>query len=172
MKPALLVIDVQNHFLPWMAEENRRIAPFMINIGLDIFHAKGLPVFCIQHTEPMIGPATDSEGFAFDPAIRIAPGDPRVVKNFPNAFKNTPLERLLREKDCDTVFLCGLSSTGCVLATYFGAKNLDFKAFMLRDALLSPNAAHTTCIQDICDSVNLHVLQTMLEAVGAPAQAV
>lgn len=172
MKPALLVIDVQNHFVPYMAEENRRLAPLMINIGIGMFRAKGLPVFCIQHTDPFVGPPPDSEGFTFDPAIRIASGDTRVVKNFNNAFRKTPLERLLREAGCDTVFLCGLSATGCVLATYFGAKDLDFKAFLLRDALLDPNAANNTCIQNICDSVNLNVMMTMLETVGAPTQAV
>jgi nicotinamidase-related amidase len=167
LKPALLVIDVQNQFLPLMAEDHRRVAPYLINATIDLFRAKGLPIYCVHHTDPVYGPAPDSDGFAFDPAIRIAPGDTKVVKTFPNAFKNTPLERLLRDADVDTVFLCGLSATGCVLATYFGAKNLDLKAFMVRDALLGPNAAHTQCVQDICDSANFFVVQTMLESVTA-----
>ncbi|MBM4117652.1 hypothetical protein FJ251_07875 [bacterium] len=31
MQPALLVIDVQNAFLPYMAEQDKRIAPLTVN---------------------------------------------------------------------------------------------------------------------------------------------
>ncbi len=168
MKPALLVIDVQNAFLPYMSDGDRKIAFFVINFAIDLFRGHGLPVYRVYHTDPARGgPPPDSEAFAFDPAIKITPDDPQIIKNHPNAFKGTQLEKLLREAGRDTVFLCGLSSTGCVLATYFGAKDRDFKAFLVKDALLGPNAAHTDCIEDICDSVNYSVFEAMLETVGA-----
>ncbi|MGO8758735.1 MAG: isochorismatase family cysteine hydrolase [Terracidiphilus sp.] len=166
MKPALLLVDVQNAFVPFMSERDRRIAPWLINMAIDSFHERGLPVYVICHTDPALGPQPGSEAFSYDPAIKIAPGDTQIVKNFPNAFKKTTLQESLRNADCDTLFLCGLSSTGCVLASYFGATDLDFKAFLIRDALLGPDAAQTDCIEDICDSVNLNVLQTMLDCAG------
>ncbi|MFH1143411.1 MAG: isochorismatase family protein [Candidatus Eisenbacteria bacterium] len=70
---------------------------------------------------------------------------------------------LLREKGCNAVFLCGLSSTGCVLATYHGAQDLDYKVFMVKDALIGPDAAQTDMIEDICDSVGFTALQVMLD---------
>jgi nicotinamidase-related amidase len=170
MKPALLVVDLQNEFLPYMAEEGRKIALLMVNVAIDLFRGHGLPVYCIYHTDPMRGPASGSEGFSYDPSIRTTPDDIRIVKNYPNAFKNTQLKKLLHDTGNDTLFLCGLSSTGCVLASYFGAKDLDFRTFLIRDALLGPDAAHTACIEDICDSVNLNVLQVMLEGVKPVTQ--
>jgi hypothetical protein len=53
-----------------------------------------------------------------------------------------------------------------VLASYFGAKDLDYKAFLIRDALVGPDAAQTDCVEDVCDSVNLNVLQTILDCAG------
>jgi nicotinamidase-related amidase len=169
MKPALLVIDVQNAFLPYMAEEHRKIALLIINMAIDLFRERSLPVFCISHTDPLRGPSPDSEGFAYDHAIKISSDDIRVVKNYPNSFKNTPLERHLRDAGCDTVFLCGLSSTGCVLATYYGAKDLGFKTMLIKDALLGPRVAYTDCIEDFCDSVNVNVLQSILEGLNQAA---
>jgi len=166
MKPALLVIDVQNAFLPYMAKDHRKIAPLFINLAIDLFRGRGLPVYCIYYTDPLRGPSPDSEEFGYDPAIKITTGDIRIVKNFPNSFKNTPLEGILREAGCDTVFLCGLSSTGCVLASYFGAKDLGFKTFLIKDALLGPRVAYTDCIEDICDSMNVSALQSILEGLS------
>jgi nicotinamidase-related amidase len=166
MKPALLVIDVQNAFLPYMAEDHRKIAPLIINMAIGLFRRHGLPVYSIFHTDPLRGPSPDSEGFSYDPAIKITADDVRVIKNYPNSFKDTPLKGLLHDAGCDTVFLCGLSSTGCVLASYFGAKDLGFKTFLIRDALLGPKVAHTDCIEDICDSVNVNVLQSILEGLN------
>src|SRR5271157_2041043 len=103
MKPALLVIDVQNAFLPYMAEEHRKIAPLFINLAIDLFREHSLPVFSIYHTDLTRGPSPDSEGFAYDPAIKITANDIQIIKNYPNSFKNTKLEGFLRDAGCDSV---------------------------------------------------------------------
>ncbi len=164
MKPALLVIDVQNEFLPFMSEQDVKKAPFMINGAIWLFRERGLPVFRVYHTDVKWGPAPDSDGFQFLSSIIVKEEDPKIVKNYPNAFKKTELEKLLREKGCNTVFLCGLSSTGCVLASYHGAQDLDFKVFMVKDALIGPDAGQTDVIESICDTVSFTTLQVMLDS--------
>ena len=37
MKPALLVIDVQNEFLPMMSDADKKLAPMMINGAIWLF---------------------------------------------------------------------------------------------------------------------------------------
>src|SRR5271157_646437 len=103
MKPALLVIDVQNAFLPFMAEEHRKIAPLIINLAIDLFRGRSLPVYSIYHTDPLRGPSPDSQEFAYDPAVKITANDIQIIKNYPNSFKNTPLEGFLRDAGCDSV---------------------------------------------------------------------
>lgn len=163
MKPVLLVIDVQNDFLPMMAEADRKTAPMTINAAIWYFRQRGFPVVRIYHTDPQWGPAIDSEGFQFAPDIAVRDEDVRVIKNFPSAFKKTDLAKILDEKGCNTVFLCGLSATGCVLATYHGAIDRDYDAFMIKGGLISPNAAETAVIEDISETVTFEGLRAMLD---------
>lgn len=86
-----------------------------------------------------------------------------IVKNYPSAFKNTELEGLLREKECNTLFLCGLSAVGCVLATYHGAMERDYDVFMIKNALMSHKAQYTDFVEDVFDTVNWKTVQFMLE---------
>jgi nicotinamidase-related amidase len=163
MKPVLLVIDVQNDFLPMMADADRKTAPMTINAAIWYFRQRGFPVIRVYHTDPQWGPAIDSEGFQFAPDIAVRDEDVRVIKNFPSAFKKTDLAKILDEKGCNTVFLCGLSATGCVLATYHGAIDRDYDAFMIKGGLISPNAAETAVIEDISETVTFEGLRAMLD---------
>jgi nicotinamidase-related amidase len=163
MRPALLVIDVQNDFLPMMAEADLKTAPMTINAAIWYFRQRGFPVIRIYHTDPQWGPVVDSAGFQFDPNIAVRDDDTRVIKNFPSAFKKTDLAKVLEEKGCNTVFLCGLSATGCVLATYHGAIDRDYDAFMIKGGLISPNATETAVIEDISETVTFEGLRAMLD---------
>lgn len=70
-----------------------------------------------------------------------------------------------RERGCKTLFLCGLSAVGCVLATYHGAMDLDFNAFMIKDALMSHNSSYTDFVEDIFNAVGMQAIALMLENV-------
>ncbi len=52
---------------------------------------------------------------------------------------------------------------GCVLATYRTADDLDYKVFMVKDAIMSHKDEYTDMIEDITDSVIYLTLKTMLE---------
>ncbi len=162
-KPALLVIDIQNAFLPHMDDKDVKRGLPVINYVIDLFRDNGFPVIRVYHTDPATGPAVDSEAFQFPKTTAIKPGDPRVVKNYPNGFKKTNLDALLKDKGVNTLFLCGLSSTGCVLATYHGALDADYDAFMVKDALIGPDAAATRNVEDICKTIDYWSLKLLLE---------
>jgi len=162
IKPALLVVDVQNAFLPSMAEVDQKGAPEGINMAISLFRSFKQPVIRIYHTDPVVGPKPDSKAFEFPDTIQVNPEDPKVIKTFGSAFKKTELDKLLKEKGVNTVFICGLSATGCVLATYRGAEDLDYNVFMIKGGLLSPKASQTEAIEEICDSVNWKALLVML----------
>ncbi len=89
----------------------------------------------------------------------------KIIKNYPSAFKKTELDKLLKAKGCNTLFLCGLSAVGCVLATYHGAMDLDYDVFMLKDALISHDAALTKSVQEICKTIDYYALKLVLESV-------
>jgi nicotinamidase-related amidase len=163
LRPALLVIDIQNAYLPRMDETNVKRALPMINYVIALFRDNGFPVIRVYHTDPKSGPAPDSEAFQFPKTTAIKPDDPMIVKNYPDAFKKTNLDGLLKEKNVNTLFLCGLSATGCVLATYHGALDLDYDVFMVKGALISADAVATGDVENICVTIDYWPLKLLLE---------
>ncbi len=163
MKPALLVIDIQNEYLKYMSEEDKESALRLINGAIWLFRQHGHPIIRVYHSDPTYGPKPGNENFEFPSSVIIKDDDPMIVKNYPSAFKNTELEELLRAKECNTLFLCGLSAVGCVLATYYGAMERDYDVFMIKNALMSHKAQYTDFVEDVFDTVNWKTLQFMLE---------
>lgn len=165
MKPALLVIDIQNAYLEWMSQEDQAKVFEYINASIKIFRDAGLPVIRIYNTNPDYGPAEGTEAFEFPETVPVLPGDPMVIKNYPNGFKKTDLQKILKKQDVNTLFLCGLSATGCVLATYHGAMDLDYETFMIKNALLSPNVEYTKSIETIFEALPYSALRVMINNV-------
>ncbi|MCU0610437.1 MAG: isochorismatase family protein [Candidatus Eisenbacteria bacterium] len=164
LKPALLVIDIQNEFLNYVPERDRGVGLWMINATIALFREYGFPVVRVYHTDPQRGPAPGTEPFEFPAGVAVRPDDPRIIKNYPNAFKKTELEKLLRDMECNTVFVTGLSAVMCALATYHAAKDLEFSTFMVKDAIMSHNSAYTGYVEQISDTVGYSALQLMLKA--------
>jgi nicotinamidase-related amidase len=167
MKPALIVMDVQNAYLPYMDERDTKIGIEMTNYAIALFRDNGFPVIRVYHTDPAGGPEPGTEPFEFPKSVAVRDDDPKVVKNYPDAFKKTDLDTLLREQGVNTVFLTGLSAVGCVLATYHGAADLDYNVFMVKHALISHDAALTKSIYDICSNISYDALKLLLETARA-----
>jgi len=163
LKPVLLVIDVQNVWMPMMAEEDVEAAPQKINELIALFREYEYPVIRVYHTDLTRGPEPDTEPFEFLTSIDVTDSDHKVIKNYSSSFTKTDLERTLRDGGHNTVFLCGLSATGCVLATYYGSTDRRFPTIMVKGALLSHNAEYTKVIEDICYSMTIEEVKEALD---------
>jgi len=162
MKPALLVIDTQNAFMKYMSDEKGTTLE-MINWAIWLARENNIPVIRVYHTDPEWGPKPGTEEFEYEKSLQVKEADPRIIKNFPSSFKKTKLDEILKEKGCNTLYLCGLSATGCVLATYFGALDLDYHPFMLKGAIMSNNHVSTDAVEGFCETVSLETFGFMLE---------
>jgi len=163
MKPALLVIDIQNAYLPSMSEQDKKSGLEMINYVIALFRDNGFPVIRVYHTDPGEGPKPGTAAFEFPKSAAIKKEDPQVIKNYASAFKKTDLNKILQDRGCNTLFLCGLSATGCVLATYHGAQDLDYNTFLVKDCLISPDTSLTKAVQEICRTISYGALKLLLE---------
>ena len=164
LRPALLVIDIQNAYLSHMDQSEVGPAMENINFYISLFRQKGFPIIRIYHSDLKYGygPKEDSEQFEFPKTVLIKPEDPKVIKHYGDAFNKTDLDKALKEKKVNTVFLCGLSAVGCVLATYIGAENFDYIPFFLKDALLSHKTTYTKNIEDIFSALRYEAVNIML----------
>jgi nicotinamidase-related amidase len=165
MRPALLVIDIQNAFLEHMDKAEVEPAMQNINFYINVFRQKGFPIIRIYHEDLKYGygPKNGSEQFEFPNTVPIKPEDLKVIKHYGDAFNKTDLDKILKEKKVNTVFLCGLSAVGCVLATYIGAQNFDYTPFLLKDALISHKTAYTKNIEDIFSALGYEAVNIMLD---------
>jgi nicotinamidase-related amidase len=165
-KPALVIIDIQNQYLTWIPEQDKGIAMYYINAYISLFRSKDLPVIRVYHTDPEYGLSPESQEFQYPDDIKIKPDDPMIIKNYASSFKKTELDKILRENKCNTLFLCGLSAVGCVISTHFAAKDLDYKVFMLKDAIMSHNSTYTDNIETMFGAVDYEAVSFMLEQAG------
>jgi nicotinamidase-related amidase len=165
VKPALLVIDIQNAFMPMMSSDKETAMEY-INALIDLFRKNGYPVIRVYHTSEEYGVTPGTEGFEYPATVKILPTDPKVLKTYADGFNKTDLDKVIKATGSNTLFLCGLSAVGCVLATWNGAQNLDYKAFMVKNAIISHNSEYTKNVEQMFDAVTYDVVQLILENVG------
>lgn len=166
VKPALLVIDIQNAFLPMVPDAERESAMANINYYISLFRAHGYPVILVYHHGQEYGVNPGTEIFEFPESVLIKPDDPRVIKTYGDGFNKTDLDKVLKDLGCNTLFLTGLSAVGCVLATHIGAMNHDYRAFLVKDAIMSHNSEYTENIEIMFEAVGSDVIKMVLETSG------
>jgi len=163
VKPALLVIDIQNAYLPMVPEREKEVAMYFINGLIELFRSHGYPIIRIYHLNKEDGPQPDTEQFEFPASVLIKPEDPKIIKTYGDGFNKSDLDKVIREQGSNTLFLCGLSAVRCVLATWIGAQNHDYRAFLVKDAMMSHDAEYTNNVEDMFDAVSYDVVKLILE---------
>ena len=166
IKPALLIIDIQNAFLTMVPEKEKELALYYINGYIELFRSHGFPVIRIYHHSKEYGVEPGTDLFEFPESVSIRPDDPRIIKTYPDGFNKTDLDRVLKETGSNTLFMSGLSAVGCVLATWIGAQNHDFDAFILKDAIMSHNEEFTNNVEVMFDAVGYDMVKLILDNSG------
>lgn len=138
MKKALLVIDVQNEYFTGKLPVTHPAGSLeRICAAMDAASAKGMPVIVVQHTvtapdRPVF--QRGSHEWALHPEVEKRPYDLLVEKTLPGSFTGTSLEAWLREREIDTVAICGYMTQMCCDTTARQAFHLGFGVEFLADA--------------------------------------
>ena len=139
---------------------------YYINSLIELFRSNGYPIIRIYHFDSESGPKPGTELFEYPTSVLIKDQDAKVIKTYGDGFNKTDLDKIIKEKGSNTLFLCGLSSVGCVLATWIGAQNHDYKAFMVKDAIMSHNSDYTNQVEEMFNAVGYDVVKLILENSG------
>jgi nicotinamidase-related amidase len=164
IKPALLIIDVQNRYLPSITQRDKDLGFYFINLLIGLFRDNGFPVIRIYHTNAVGGPKPGTDEFEYPDAVMIRPEDPQIIKTYSDSFNKTQLRKLLEEKGSNTVFICGQSAVGCVMATFIGAMNNDLKPFIVKDAIMCHNTDFTRNVEMMFDAVSYNAVKLIVES--------
>lgn len=138
-KRAILVVDIQNEYfpagkLPLVGMEAATAnAARVIAAGRD----RGDLIVNIRHEaaaadSPIFTPGSD--GVQFNEAVQPAAGEPVIVKNFPNSFRETGLKELLDRNGVEEVTVVGAMSHMCIDAAARAATDLGYRTTTIHDA--------------------------------------
>ena len=153
---ALLIVDVQNDFLPGgsLAVSHGDAVVPVLNRMIDVFMAQGLPVVATRDWHPQAhcsfgeqgGPwpphcVAGTQGAAFAAALRL-PADAVVIskattpdKDAYSGFEGADLDQRLRGVGVRRLFVGGLATDYCVLNTVRDALRLGYDVCLLSDAI-------------------------------------
>jgi len=138
-KRALVVIDLQNEYLPTGNLPLTGIEAAVANAVKVIAdsRAKGVPVIHVRHEfahgeMPVFVPGTPNVDI--QPAVAPQDGEAVIVKNYPNSFRETELQQLLDERGIEEVVIVGAMSHMCIDAGVRAAADLGYSVTVLHDA--------------------------------------
>jgi len=153
---ALLIIDMQNDFLPGgslAVSGGEQVIP-VINTAIQKFNSRGNPVFLTRDWHPADhcsfvdqgGPwpvhcVASSRGAEFSASLLlpdkfevVATGYLRENAGY-SGFEETDLQAKLDRVGIRRLFVCGLATDYCVLNTVLDALKLGYTVFLLQDAV-------------------------------------
>lgn len=138
-KRAIVVVDIQNEYFPQGKLPLVGIEQAAANAAKVIAAAreKGDVVIHIRHEMPIPDApifAPDTDGVQINEAVKPAQGEPVIVKNYPNSFRETLLKQMLDEKGVQEIAVVGAMSHMCVDATVRAAVDFGYKATTIHDA--------------------------------------
>ncbi len=139
MKTALLLIDIQNDYFPGGKMElvGAEAAARQARELLQCFREHGGYHVHIQHESVRPGSTfflRGTDGITIHDLVAHFEGEPLVVKNFPNAFRDTNLLDMLKENGIERLVICGMMTHMCVDATVRAAADLGFQVMLAADA--------------------------------------
>ena len=136
---SLVVIDLQRDYypggnfpLPDIERATVRAAQLIA-----LFRHHGLPVVHVRHLEkdPKVGFLLEgTAGSEIEPRVAPAGQDLLITKSWPNAFRDTTLNKILHVLGSRDLVFCGAMSNMCVDATVRAAFDLGFYCTVVEDA--------------------------------------
>ena len=136
---ALVVIDIQNDYFPGGAMEldGAEAAGANAAIAMKRFREKKLPIVHVRHLSLRPGATfflPGTRGAEIHASVQPVAGETLIEKNFPNSFRNTTLERHLKDSGIRNLVVAGMMTHMCVDASVRHAADLGYKVTLLGDA--------------------------------------
>ena len=185
---ALIVVDVQNDFLPGgrLAVPQGDEVIHVLNRYIAAFRSRELPIFATRDWHPpdhcsflqQGGPwpphcVADTPGAAFSAALEL-PADARIIskattsmKDAYSGFEGTRLNELLQSAGIRRVFVGGLATDYCVLNTVRDALRHNYPTFLLEDAVRAVNVQAGDGVRALEEMARLDAVPIQFEAIVA-----
>lgn len=168
MSQALVIVDVQNDYFPGGKMELVGIeeAATKVQRSLELFRARNLPIFHIQHISNREGATfflPETDGAEIHKSVAPQKGEYTIQKNFPNSFRDTSLKSQLQQLNVEEVIICGAMTHMCIDSTVRAAFDIGFRCIVISDACATRNMEFNGVNLDA-----LHVHTAFIAALSSP----
>ncbi len=136
---ALLLVDIQNDYFPGGRMElcGALEAAGCAKALLESFRRRKLPVVHVRHVSTRPGASFFLPGTPGSEIHELAApleGERVVIKHFPNSFRDTGLDELLRGLGVSKLVVCGMMTHMCIDTTVRAAFDLGYEVALASDA--------------------------------------
>lgn len=144
MRTALLIIDVQNDYFP--GGKNELIgaieASNQIKKILTFFRRNDLPVIHVRHISNRSGATfflPETNGSLIFDNVRPINNETTIIKHYPNSFKDTKLDEILKTLNIKQLIVTGMMTHMCVDSTIRAAYDLGYICTVAYDGCATKN---------------------------------
>lgn len=139
---ALLLIDFQNDYFPsyegakWALSETEKAAEKGAQL-LQAFRDKQLTIVHVRHEFPTNEAPfflPDSDGAQIHNSVTPLKGEPVIVKHQINSFRDTELNKVLKDQGIEKLIIVGAMSHMCIDAVTRAATDLGYECHVAHDA--------------------------------------
>lgn len=139
MSTVLILIDLQNDYFPGGTMElvGADAAVYKAAELIQTFRQNTLPIVHVQHIAKRAGATfflPGTYGAEIHSSVAPGQGEPVVIKHFPNSFRETTLQELLRTLSASKLVIAGMMTHMCVDTTVRAATDLGYQCFLAGDA--------------------------------------
>jgi nicotinamidase-related amidase len=179
MRPALLLIDMQNDFVregkPLRVAGAEAIIPGVRSL-LDLFRERRLPVVHVVRVHRPDGSDVEimrqeifrrtpfavdgTEGAEVISELVPKRGEFTVRKIRMSAFLGTDLDFLLRSIGVDTVIVAGIQTPNCIRTTVFDAIAFNYRTVLVSDAVAAQSDEIHRCNVRDMERIGVQILNT------------
>ncbi len=168
-KTALILIDLQNDYMPGGAFPLWNTEPVLASVRTAIINAiaLGVRIVHVRHVaDPKLGlspffndgtPGAEIEGSI----AAAAPQAPIVIKHYADSFHETDLESILAAWNIDTLMIAGMMTQNCVTHTAISKAAEKYRVIILTDG--------TTTVSEMIHLIALHAVSTRVELLSSEA---
>ena len=142
---ALLVIDVQNGFL-----EGKDVLVDNISKIAEHFRGNNDKVIAFKHIDEDVGSPIEksTEGAEISEKI-LSHTDELLEKRYPISFKETDLDKILKESGIEEIYITGFNMEFCILFTSIAATDRGYKVTVIEDLCSTVNTGGTYEMSDL-----------------------
>ena len=135
----LLLIDIQNDYFPGGKFPLRKMKKAALNAGklLELFRREKKTVIHVRHIsvrEPVRFFEKDTYGSEINSLVAPKDGEKVIIKHYPNSFRETELDRYLRDLNVTKLHIAGAMTNMCIDSTVRAGFDLGYKIVLHKNA--------------------------------------